>query len=315
MLCFRNISRRVWPVAAVWCVSLPWSAACAPGESSTPQRASETAESIRITVADVGFATPESVLHDPEADVYLVSNINGDPFAADDNGFVSRLSPDGVVLDLKWIDGADDNVTLNAPKGMAISGSSLFVSDIDCVRIFDLASGSPSGEVCVPQATFLNDVAADEYGTLWVTDSGYLPGFGASGTDAVYRMSPDGRMNAVVEGDFLGHPNGVAVGSRGVFVATFGSGEVYTVTVDGERSTVMPVSERQLDGVEFVRDGGFMFSSWGERAVFRVGPTGALRKIVEDVDAPADIGYDAVRNRVLIPLFNDNQVWIQALDG
>ena len=275
----------------------------------------ELADNRPITIANVGFETPESVLHEPTGDVYLVSNINGDPFAEDGNGFISRLSPDGEVVDLHWIDGADAGVTLNAPKGMAISGSSLFVSDIDCVRIFDVTAGTPTGEVCVPEATFLNDVAADEYGTLWVTDSGFLPGFERSGTDAVYRMAPDGRMNAIVEGDFLGAPNGVAVGGRGIFVVTFGSGEVFTVTVDGERTPVLPASERQLDGVEFVRDGGFMFSSWGESAVFRVGPTGAIRKIVEDVDAPADIGYDAERHRVLVPLFNANEVWIQALDG
>ena len=49
-------------------------------------------------VADVGFATPESVLHDEAADVYLVSNINGEPLEEDGNGFISRLSPDGDVF-------------------------------------------------------------------------------------------------------------------------------------------------------------------------------------------------------------------------
>ena len=68
-----------------------------------------------IPVGDM--STPESALHDPEADVYLVSNINGGPCDRDDNGFISRVSPDGQVLDLKWIDGADPGVTLHAPKG------------------------------------------------------------------------------------------------------------------------------------------------------------------------------------------------------
>ncbi|MCA9738333.1 MAG: SMP-30/gluconolactonase/LRE family protein [Gemmatimonadota bacterium] len=289
--------------------------ACGGGESEPGSRAGTLATEARITIADVGFATPESVLHDTISDVYLVSNINGDPLGRDDNGFISRVAPDGSVIALKWIDGSTSDATLNAPKGMAVSGSSLFVADIDCVRIFDLASGAPTGEVCVPEATFLNDIAADEYGTLWVTDTGFSEGFAPSGTDAVYRMAADGRMNAIAEGDFLGHPNGIAVGSRGIFVVTFGSGEVFTLTADGERTTVLPASDRQLDGVEFVRDGGFMFSSWGEQAVLRVGPTGALRRIVTDIEAPADIGYDARRNRVLIPLFNANQVLIEALDG
>ncbi|MGH2396883.1 MAG: hypothetical protein ACRDFW_07825 [bacterium] len=57
-----------------------------------------------------GFQTPESVLYDSRADVYLVSNINGpavprNVFAVDGNGFVSRVSPSGKVLGLKWIDG------------------------------------------------------------------------------------------------------------------------------------------------------------------------------------------------------------------
>jgi hypothetical protein len=45
--------------------------------------------------------------------------------------------------------------------------------------------------------------------------------------------------------------------------------------------------------------------------VYRVSGTGQTSKIVEGVPAPADIGYDARRNRVLIPEFNDNAVLIR----
>src|SRR5262245_10177215 len=60
-----------------------------------------------------GFQTPESVLYDADNDVYLVSNINGKPLDADDNGFISKVSPDGKITELKWIDGAKDNVKLD----------------------------------------------------------------------------------------------------------------------------------------------------------------------------------------------------------
>ncbi len=270
-----------------------------------------------IDVADVGFATPESVLHDPSADVYLVSNINGSPVDEDGNGFISRLTPDGEVVEIRWIDGAADGVTLNAPKGMAIQGSSLFVADIDCVRMFDLATGAPTGEVCVEGATFLNDVAPDDQGTLWVTDSGLQAGPGGlvpSGTDALYRLSPDGRMAPIGAGEWLGRPNGVAVGPRGVFVATFGTGEVFQVAVDGAHTRVLPASDRQLDGIEFLDDGGFMFSSWGDSCVYRVSADGSVERIVTGLNAPADIGYDRARSRVLIPLFNENRLLIRSLD-
>src|SRR5438046_2060001 len=41
--------------------------------------------------------TPESVLYDDAADVYLASNINGKATEADNNGYIMRLSPDGKV--------------------------------------------------------------------------------------------------------------------------------------------------------------------------------------------------------------------------
>jgi hypothetical protein len=67
-----------------------------------------------------GFSTPESAIHDDAADVYLVSNVNGNPAALDNNGFISRIAPSGVILQLSWIRGGVGGVTLNGPKGMAI---------------------------------------------------------------------------------------------------------------------------------------------------------------------------------------------------
>lgn len=271
-----------------------------------------------IWVEDAGFATPESVLHDTEADVYLVSNINGSPTDADGNGFISRVSPEGEVLELKWIDGEDDGVELNAPKGMAFQEGVLYVTDIDCVRMFERNTGTAAGEVCVPNATFLNDVAADQQGTVFVTDSGLRmgeSGLEPSGTDAVYRLSGDGRMAAIARGDWLGRPNGIAVGSRGIFVGTFGTGEVHQLAVDGSHEPVMPASDRQVDGVEFTDGGGFMFSSWGDGAVYEVSAGGNVTRILEGLDAPADIGLDRTRNRVLVPLFNENRVLIHPLGG
>ena len=145
-----------------------------------------------ITVS--GFQTPESVLYDPTADLYLVANINGNPAGTDDNGFISRVTPAGQVQTLKWIDGASAAVTLNAPKGMAIAGDTLYVADITAVRMFDRTTGQAKGSVNVPGATFLNDAAAGPDGSIYVTDSGLNPDFSPNGTDAVYRIK-DGALS------------------------------------------------------------------------------------------------------------------------
>ncbi len=60
----------------------------------------------------------------------------------------------------------------------------------------------------------------------------------------------------------------------------------------------------------FTPEGGFLYSSWGAEAVYHVTSLGQKIPVVEGVDAPADIGYDIGRERVLVPLFNQNEVWI-----
>lgn len=266
-----------------------------------------------IDVVDVGFMTPESVLADTLADMYYVTNVNGSPVAEDDNGFISKLNPDGTVAELKWIDGESSTITLNAPKGMALRGDTLFVADINCIRRFNRNTGEQIQGTCVDGATFLNDIAIGPEGSLFVTDSG-LKGddMAPSGTDAIYRFAMQkGRVGATLaKRPDLGHPNGIAVSSRGIFVVTFGSGEILRLTPTGEITVVGRASNRQYDGIVFTNDGGFLVSAWGDSAVHRFDSTGKASVLLKTV-SPADIGYDPKRNRVLVPVFTENKVLIR----
>ena len=273
--------------------------------------AAETMAAPDMTIENVGFSTPESVLHVADGDYYLVSNINGAPLDKDDNGFISKLSPDGEVMDLTFIDGADDDVTLSGPKGMAVVGGTLYVADIDCLRMFDLATGAATGERCVDGASFLNDVAADAGGTVYFTDSGLDASFSPTGTDAVWMLS-GGELIEVVAGSELGNPNGIAAMDGGLRVVTFGTGESYRITPAGDRVDAVAIAG-SLDGVEPLAEGGWLVSSWETSAVHRVDPDGTVTAVVEGVEAPADIGWDAGRHRVLIPLFNGNAVVFRTL--
>ena len=60
---------------------------------------------------------PESARYDEDLDVWFVSNINGQPGNKDNNGYISRLRPDGTPYNLKFIEGGKKGVTLNAPRG------------------------------------------------------------------------------------------------------------------------------------------------------------------------------------------------------
>ena len=147
-----------------------------------------------------------------------------------------------------------------------------------------------------------------------MTDTGFQAGengFEPSGSAAIHRMTPDGRQAPIAEGSHLVGANGLAVGPRGLFMVSFHAGQIFQVNVDsGDLTPLTGESERQLDGIEFTADGGFMFSSWGDQGVFHVGADGTQSVVVDNVEAPADIGYDVARNRVLVPLFMANEVWI-----
>ncbi len=268
-----------------------------------------------ITVAEVGFATPESVLHDEAADVYLVSNINGHPLQPDGNGFISRVSPSGEVLELKWIDGEAEGTTLNAPKGMAIVGDVFYVTDITVVRMFDRVTGGPLGEIAVEGATMLNDLAPASDGGVYLTDSGFQlaadGGLEPSGTDAVYHIAANGDVHTLIADPGLGAPNGVVEVDGDVWVVSFGSGELFRL-VDGERVDVTTVAEGRLDGIVRVGDRLFI-SSWVSQGVHAGEPGGEFSAVVTEVQSPADIGYDATRNVILIPLFELDEVRIVPL--
>lgn len=263
-------------------------------------------------VVVTGMATPESAVHDPEADVYLVSNINGGPGDVDDNGFISRISPDGTITHLKWIDGEDPAVTLHAPKGSAVYGDRFYVADIDTVRSFDRTTGAPLDAWVVPNAGFLNDLAVGADGTVYVTDTGISigpGGFTPTGTAALYRFDADGQPQAIAEGDALALPNGVVEAPQGLVLAPIGSNAVMIVGDDGSLTTLAELPQGQLDGVVVAADGSLLVSSIGANAVYRIDPDGAVSEVISDTPA-ADIGIDVGRSRVLIPQLNDHQLVI-----
>lgn len=269
-----------------------------------------------VVIKDVGFQTPESVLHDASSDTYLVSNINGAPLDKDDNGFISKLSPEGEVIALKWIDGAAADVTLNAPKGLGVSNGKLYVADIDVIRTFDLATGKPGQQIKVAGASFLNDVAVGPDGSIFVSDTGL--GANKSGElspnkkDAIYKVSPQGKLSTLAKGEKLGLPNGLAADATGLWVVTW-SGSYYHVTPDGKPEPSVKAPAAQLDGIVQTSDGQVLFSSWEKSAVFIGTPDTQFSPVLSDVKSPADIGYDGKRGQVLVPLFTENSIQILKL--
>jgi hypothetical protein len=260
-----------------------------------------------VTIANIGLATPESVEYYAAEDVYLVTNLNGSPFVADGNGFISKIRPDGTVANLKWIDGTRPGVTLHSPKGAAIHRNKLYVADLNQVHIFELPSGKQRASITIKGSTFLNGITAGAGNYIYVTDSGYTEGFTPSGTDAIYKVRPNGKYKAIIKGKDLGHPNGIIANGYRLRTVTFGSGAVVKIDPSGRKQTI-PAPNGGLDGLLEMKDGSYVMSSWGGSAIYVMNKQNKFRTLADSLDAPADLGFDTKRNLLLVPLFKQNKV-------
>ncbi|MEA2329181.1 MAG: hypothetical protein QOE68_4140 [Thermoanaerobaculia bacterium] len=285
-------------------------AGAAAADTATTSRSAAPPQPTQISQ---GLQTPESVLYDADQDVYFISNINGQPLAADNNGYISRVNAETLQIEEKWIDAGHNGVKLNAPKGLGIAGDTLYVADLTVVRMFDRKSGAPKGEVAIPGSTFLNDVATA--GTnVYVSDSVLKAGAGGNfeptGTDAIWNIAGK-TPSKIASGSSLNRPNGITVVNGRVWAVSFGAKELYRIE-NGTKAAVSTLPSGSLDGLIHLDDGSFLVSSWDGKAVYR-GNNNSFHAVVENINAPADIGYDTKRQRLLIPHFMDNVVSIHPL--
>lgn len=289
-------------------------AACKKAEQKPPP-APPPPEAHKISQID-SLMTPESFLWDAASDVYFISNINGNPNVKDNNGFISRITPDSGAPNLRFIEGGKNGVTLNAPKGLAVKGDTLWVTDIDVARAFNTKTGKPITMIDLHPAgaVFLNDPAIGPDGALYITDTGIK--FDSTGTashpgpDRIFRIVGR-RVTVAAQGDTLKWPNGITwdVSGNRFIVVAFGGPYVFEWKLGDKNPTVIAHGPGGFDGVEVAR-GKILVSSWSDSTVSAY-QSGNEVKVITGVPSPADIGYDAKRNRVLIPVMTQNhgEIW------
>ena len=270
------------------------------------------------TIANAGFNEPENLVYDAASDVYLVSNIVGDPATRDNNGFISRVSPDGRVLTLKWIAGGVNGAVLDAPKGLAIRGDTLAVADVGAVHLFNRRTGAPIATHALP-GLVMNDVAWGADGSLWITDTGpdrsKTPVDTSKDMDAIWRITPDGQVHAVARGLALERPDGVLLDNGGALVSTFGANRIEQVDVTGRRgqSTVLTLPGGRVDGLRRLPDGAMVVTSWDSKTVWRASPGDSLRVLLRDVTSPAGVAVDTKRARLAVTSMQGNAMYLLPL--
>ncbi|OED42021.1 hypothetical protein AB833_08070 [Chromatiales bacterium (ex Bugula neritina AB1)] len=214
-----------------------------------------------------GFKNPESALFDETRNIIYVSNVDGEPTNKDGAGHISLLTTGGQLHDLTWVTG------LNAPKGLVQHGNLLFVSDIDQLVSIDVDSGKVAGTWDAEGAKFLNDLAVDDSGQVYVSDML---------TSSIYRLSGD-TLSLWLQDEALQHPNGLQVDNNRLLVAPWGkdlqddfSTKVpgHLIAVDLASKSISTVGSGEpvgnLDGLESDGEGNWLVTDWMAGALYRI---------------------------------------------
>ncbi len=249
----------------------------------------KTYELVEVWRTDTLFLVPESVIYDKENDVIYVSNMNYEPRKKDGNGFISKLSTDGEILDLKWVE------DMSSPKGLAIYEGRLYVSDVDEVIIIDIATGEIIERVHIEGSKMINDISINEEGDIYVSDSD---------NNCIFLISNGVVSEWLAEG--LNAPNGLLIDGERLLLASMGSEDFAAIDLKTKEITVITDSIYKGDGIAKASiPGHFLVTNWFGQ-VFLVYPDGSKVTLLDTRASEigsADIDFIPEKNLLLVPTF------------
>ncbi len=256
----------------------------------------------QITVTEL--QSPYSFVSTPAGTEYFISSVNGEPDTADNNGFITKLDAQGKVLNLKFIQGGKGDVTLHAPKGMALVDHILYVADLDAVRGFDVGTGKQAIIFAVSDGTSvrasLTDVAFDGKGLLYASDQH---------ANRIYRLDLSTRkVTTLIADQALAGPAGLAVHPRtGQLIAvSYDKGKIFEISPEGALTELVSNGFfsgrfKNLRGVDFDRWGNMYVSDFTTGKVWRMTWDKRFQVIAEYLPSPGDLGIDRTNNLILVP--------------
>lgn len=243
-----------------------------------------------------GFSHPESVVYDESQEHIYVSNIGK---KEEGDGFISMLSKKGEILDISWITG------LNDPKGLLVDGNSLWVTDNTEVVEMDISSGEIVRKIEVEGAEFLNDLAKDESGNIFISDTG---------KSSIYILKTSGEIEEWLNGPELENPNGLLVTSDAILVAAWGNENPGNVLkVDRETKETEKISGSgigNLDGIQKISEEEYFISDWATGNIYRINKNGELEEKFTSAKSAGDILFLKSENKLYLPMNHQNEVWI-----
>jgi len=241
---------------------------------------------------------PESVQYDRKRDMLYVSN-----FYNEGKEFISKIKPNGEIVKVEWING------LLQPAGMCMSNDKLYVVGRYALVEIDPDQGTVLNRYRFPNPGMPNDVAVDEKGDFFITDTQ---------RNLIYRLS-GGNMEEWLKSDELPKPNGICIDKGKMLIGTSGDGCIKTVDPENKSiSTMVCLGEGAImDGISADGKGNYLISDYNGR-LFKISSTGEM-KLLLNTTAPsrfcAAFEYIPEKKLLIIPTLYDNRLEAYELIG
>ncbi len=266
------------------------------GQTAAPELLWETA----------GFAAPESVVFDQARKQFYVSNMGswGEGSTPGD-GFISRVSAEGRILDLRWVTGLD------SPKGLALANGRLYVGDeADLVEIDPAAGVITARHAPADGPGGFNDCTADPAGNVYVFSRRLA---------TVFRLRA-GRFEpwAKVDTTTTGGPNGLLAERDRLLLGSWVVRGADGVERFGQLSTLTYADQTpgrlgdqrigNIDGIEPDGRGGYTVTDWITGDVLHVSAAGTPTPVVKLRRGAADHTYIIDQRLLVVPLVLDHAI-------
>lgn len=265
-------------------------------ENKDVTKTKSTVTLTKLWETDTLLKTCEAVRYDAAKKIIYVSNIGGVPTnSKDGDGTMSILNLDGNIINQNWTTGID------APKGVDFYNDNLYVADIDAIVKINRKTGQVEKKYEVPNAVFLNDVAIDTNGDVYVTDSR---------DDKIYKLH-DGVVSLWMELKGI-NPNGIFIEKNRVLVVSSSKGDFISIDKNTKQTTMLATGILSGDGIVAINE-GYIISAWkGEIYFVEKNSKDEAAKLILDTKEEklntADIGIVQEKNILLVPTFFGNKV-------
>jgi hypothetical protein len=251
-----------------------------------------------------GFVAPESVVADSAHQVLYVSNMGAhEKDSAPGDGFISRVSADGKMLQLKWATGLDN------PKGLALANGKLYAGDDKDLVEIDLETGKILNRYAPEDGPgVFNDCTADADGNVYVCSGRLLTIFRLHEGKFAPWLKLDRKVTGGLNG-LRAEKNRLLLGGWSIQDADGKEqlGHISTVAYSDKavgRLGTQPVCH--IDGLEPDGRGGYVVSDWLTGDVLHVSSDGKPQPIMKLVQGTADLTYISDKQELIVPLMKDN---------